>query len=132
MNNDYSAPNYFLSDEQFETVVGPGDWEIHEIRPEFAAKIRSNFGSETSLCVFASGVEPPDCYDRAGNEIAGIDWVRHENKPKPGEPELNLYHFAIGAKQKNGYPVYYTGRGKTIAPHWSILDDLNVYFQDET
>jgi hypothetical protein len=55
--------------------------------------------------------------------------VRIEGNRVEDEPPLNVYHYGIGQKDANGYPVYGPVKDKTVAPHWSELQDLDVYNQ---
>jgi hypothetical protein len=127
-----ARPNFYLTDEAFQLLKGEGHWKIHETPLHLAAEIKGHFGIETSFCVFTSGIDsPPEgAGDDSDTPVAGIDWVRHEDNPRPDEPPFNVYHYMITKKVNEGYPVFYLGKEQTVAPHWSTLDDLKVYFED--
>ena len=123
-------PNFYLSEAEFLTLVRSGNWKINEIPLPVAAQIRTHFGIDTSYCVLASGVAPIPLPGSRDEPVAGIDWIRNEDKPQPGEPPFNVYHSMITRKTEQGYPVFHLGCKDTIAPHWSELDDLKVYFKN--
>jgi hypothetical protein len=125
-----SEPNFYLSETEFQILVGSGKWEINEIPLPIATQIRKHFGIDTSFCVLSSGVAsvPPPGPD--DEPVAGVDWIRNEDKPQPNEPPFNVYHSMITRKTSKGYPVFHMGKDQTVAPHWSELDDLKVYFKD--
>ena len=130
MDTKNILPNFFLSEVDFKILVGKGDWQVNEIPLKMAERIKGHFGIDTSFCVLASGVSPiPAKTCPSGSAVAGIDWVRNETKPKPGETELNVYHYVILKQTVDGYPVFYFGDKETVAPHWSELEDLKVYFK---
>jgi hypothetical protein len=123
-------PNFYLSEDEFKLIVGDGGWKINEIPLTLAGEIRGHFGIDTSYCVMASGVSPIPPKVKHQQPVAGIDWIRYENKPKPNEPDFNVYHYMITQKTDQGYPVFDMGAKDTVAPHWSELNDLKVYFKD--
>ncbi|MBI1178720.1 hypothetical protein GC207_14905 [bacterium] len=123
-------PSFYLSEGEFQTLVGSGNWKINEIPLPIAVQIRSHFGIDTSYCVLASGIAtilPPGPHDEP---VGGIDWIRNEDNPQPGEPPFNVYHSMIAQKTNQGYPVFHLGKKDTVAPHWAELEDLKVYFEN--
>ena len=130
-HTDKTQPNFFLTEDAFQTLVGGGNWKIKEIPLNVAAEeIKDHFGINTSFCVFASGTSIPPQSGMSKKVVAGIDWVRQEDKRKHGETELNIYHYIILAKTEDGYPVFHFGANDTVAPHRSELEDLKIYFKD--
>lgn len=121
-------PKFYITAEQYRMLVPTGSWVINDIPLNLAQGVRDHFGIQSSLALFTSGIQQP-LIRPEDQVLAGLDWIRHETKPKPNEPELNVYHFAIGSGSNGTYPVFYCGASGSIAPHWSTLPDLNVYFQ---
>lgn len=125
-----TRPNFYLTEEAYKQLVGEGEWKINEIPLNVAVKIKGHFGVETSFGVFASGLAPVPTGFTGQTPVAGIDWIRQEDNLLPNEKPLNVYHYMITQKVTEGYPVYHMGKQQTVAPHWSELDDLKVYFQN--
>jgi hypothetical protein len=119
-------PNFYITAENFSELVGDGLWTINDVPLQRLAQIKDHFGKVETFALFASGIAPRAC---TGTEarVGGIDWVRLEKHPKPGEPPLNVYHYLIGPLDERGYPVYGPILNGSIAPHWSELDDLDSY-----
>src|SRR5262245_9368695 len=107
---DILKPNFYIDDAGLKKLVQQGNWRINEIDLPTESGIRNEFGIDSSVCVLGSGVLTPPLSRKAEEVIAGIDWVRVEDKPKPGEPDFNVYHFVITTKTKEGYPVFYVGK----------------------
>lgn len=133
-------PNFYIDAENYDRLIGSGCWEIQDLPPNRAELVKPFLNNEDTIAVFASGCPPqphstlggsiPDTAD-SDEDIAGIDWVRLESNPKPGEPSLNVYHFVIKKPDENGYTVFACRDGKSIAPHWSEWENMNVYFPKE-
>lgn len=120
--------NFHMSEDSFRRVIGSGGWTVQDLPPSVAGDVRPFLDNEDTLAVFASGMMP----SRGDMPCGGIDWVRIESRPAPGETPLNVYHFEIGPPSDHGYPVYGpftddTAGPRSIAPHWSDLSDLEVY-----
>jgi len=122
-----SKPNFYITIENFGHLIGPGFWRIHEVPLDRLAQIKDHFDDVDTLAVFASGTVPRPDIPPSSVPAGGIDWVRLESNPRAEEPPLNLYHYIIGHPDAHGYPVYGPVRGGSIAPHWSQLEDLEVY-----
>ncbi|MBM3988179.1 MAG: hypothetical protein FJ294_09515 [Planctomycetes bacterium] len=120
------APNFHISFRNCEALIGAGMWSIIEVPPDRWAAVKDHLGKTETLAVFASGVAPR-ASPRVEAHIAGIDRVKLEHHPKPGEPPLNVYHYGIGRPDGHSYPVFGPIRNGSTAPHWSDLDDLAVY-----
>lgn len=121
------TPNFYINQGQFDQLVGPGFWTINELPLPLASRIGAHFGNVDAFAFYCSGVKMPP-FGATGNvPLAGIDWVRMENQPKPHEPPLNVYHYLVGTPGSSGYPVYGPFEEGGLAPHWSELDDLDAY-----
>ncbi len=123
-----ASPNFYLSHEGYEAFVGSGQWQIEEVPLSIAGKFQHHFGLESSFCVFASGMALPSLEVSPQMIVGGIDWIKQEERPRPAEKPLNVYHYAIGSPAAEGYPVYHLGNNGSIAPHWAELEDLGLYF----
>lgn len=124
------SPNFYITTEQFKMLVLTGSWHINDIPLKSAEKIRAHFGNTDSIALFVSGKEAdPNMFTAEDHTLAGIDWIRHETKPKPSEPELNVYHYTVCSGSSGRYPVYYCGHSGSLAPGWSTLKDIEVYLQ---
>jgi hypothetical protein len=130
MSTERLRPNFYLTEEKFKTLVGPGDWRINEIPLDLAAEIKDHFGTDTSFCLLTSGTALVPDTPNDNLAVAGIDWIRQEDRLRPGEKPLNVYHYVIMQRTDKGHPVFYLGKKDTVAPHWSELEDLKVYFKD--
>lgn len=121
-------PNFFITEQQYRDLIITGSWHINEVPLEKAEKVKAHFGIESSFALFASGKQADPAMIRAEDSVlAGIDWIRHETNPMPGEPPLNVYHYFVGSGSAGLYPVYHCGHSGSIAPGWSTLDDVMVY-----
>lgn len=130
MSEERSSACFYLKALEYETLVGSGNWIINEIPLSIAAEIKDHFGIDTSFCLLASGIGmQPNFHAKQGDIIGGIDWVKIEDKPRSGETPLNVYHYVIGSETPDGFPVFYHGNKGALAPHWSTLNDLDVYFR---
>jgi hypothetical protein len=130
MSTEQIRPNFYLPEDAFQILIGEGNWKTNEIPLALASEIKDHFGINTSFCVLGSGLAPVPKTSADDSPVAGIDWVRQEDKLQPGEKPLNVYHYMIAQKTELGYPVFHLGKDGTIAPHWSELEDLKVYFKD--
>ena len=121
-----TQPNFYITEDNFKSLIGPGFWLIQDLPAEGCQQVRPFLSSEDTLAVFSSGT-PPHAMNVMSNVVAGIDWVRLESNRRSNEPPLNVYHFVILKPDVRGYPVYACREGKSIAKHWSELEDLDVY-----
>ncbi len=126
-------PNFYITRENLNELVGPGFWKVNDLPQERWNLIKDHFGSVNTFAVFASGIAPTQhtFQPPPSSLVGGIDWVRIENKPRAGEPPLNVYHYVIGQPDEFGYPVYGPIKDGSSASHWSELKDLDVYFNDD-
>ena len=127
-----SSPSFHITSENFEDLIGPGFWEIHEVPLNRLAQIRDHFADVDTYALFASGSAPRPEIPPSSTPAGGVDWVKLERNPRSGEPPLNVYHYVIGHPDERGYPVYGPLRGGSMAPHWSHLEDLDVYLSDDS
>lgn len=121
------TPNFYITTQNYNDLIGNGLWSINDNPPDKWSEIKDFFGGNDTLAIFSSG-NPPGNLGAFSGPVAGIDWVRIESRPKAGETPLNVYHFSVGHPDVNGYPVYGPILNSTIAPHWSNLEDVYVYF----
>ena len=123
-------PNFYITDYAYRLLVGNGGWRINELNLTTAKLVRGHFSANDSFAMFTSGVFVSPNNGATPIIIAGIDWIRMETKPQINEPPLNIYHYIVGSKDTNGYPVFDCGKKGALAPHWSSLPDLNVYLNN--
>ena len=122
------APNFYITEGDYRRLVPTGSWHINEIPLKIGREIRAHFGISSSFAMFASGAEADPTRIRPEDTVlAGIDWIRHETNPKPGEPPLNVYHYFVGSGSAGLYPVYDCGHSGSLAPGWSTLNDIAIY-----
>ncbi len=122
-----NEPSFYITDENFRSLIGPGFWSIQDLPADRAEQVRPFLSNGDTVGVFASGV-PPQTTTVGSDVVGGIDWVRLESRRRDDEPPLNVYHFVIKKPDEKGYPVYACREGKSIAPHWSEWEDLDVYW----
>jgi hypothetical protein len=117
--NPTGVPNFWITEENYYQLTGPGFWNINEVPQERMSQLPIPFNLEKTVALFASGKDP--CAINAPNceKIAGVDWLRLEKNPKQGELPLNVNHFVINTPVSGCYPVYGPYRSGSIAPHWS-------------
>jgi hypothetical protein len=121
-------PKFYITKENFLSLIGPGFWSIQDLPNERAEQVRPFLAGDDTLGVFASG-SPPQAMLGMESVVGGIDWVRLESHRKCQEPPINVYHFVIKCADQHGHPVYACKEGKSIAPHWSEWSDLDGYMQ---
>lgn len=121
-------PNFYITPDNFNAIIGQGYWSIQDIPPDRAEQVRPFLNSVDALGVFASGLAP-QALTNGMDVVGGIDFVRLESRRKTNEPPLNVYHYTIMKQNQYGYPVYASRNGGSIAQHWSELKDLDVYWE---
>jgi hypothetical protein len=86
--------------------------------------------NEDTLAVMASGDLTTEVTMRGLNAVGGVDWLRHESKPKRGEKPGNAYHFIIVKETANEYRMYgpFTKDSDTMVPHHFDPEDLGAYW----
>ena len=75
----------------------------------------------------ASGSLPQPLQMHGVPAVGGIDWLRLESNPYPGEPDINAYHFVIGTPDESGYPVYGPYRNGCRIQHHATGDGIDQY-----
>jgi len=124
-----NQPNFFIPEGDYRRMILTGSWQINDVPLNVAEQVRGFFGVSSSFALFISGAKNDPALIRPEDKVlAGIDWIRSETNPKPGEPDFNVYHYFVGSGSAGLFPVYYCGHSGSIAPGWSTLEDLNVYF----
>ena len=88
-----------ISDEVFRQICDT-KWARASIVPEAIPELTNNIPGEKLNTVIVSGncFDPVNTLDEDGNPIemyGGIDVIRNELKPKPGEPEYNRDHYSV-------------------------------------
>lgn len=122
-------PNFYVTESGYRALVNGGEWQINDVPLSLAKQIKDHFDVSSSFALFASGLAPEALAEYRGKSVAGMDWVRAEDKPKPGELPLNVYRYLMGSPGKNGYPVFACGHSGVLPPSgWCTLPDLEVYF----
>jgi hypothetical protein len=121
-------PNFYITDAQYQQLVPTGSWHINEIPLSIAQQVRGHFNIDSSFALFTSGAKADPTMVRPEDSVlAGLDWIRHETNPRPGEPPLNVYHYFVGSGSSGKYPVYDCGHSGSLAPGWSTLQDIMIY-----
>ena len=124
-----NKPNFYITEADYRRLILTGSWHINDVPLDVAQQVRGHFGISSSFALFVSGAEADPARIRPEDQVlAGFDWVRNETNPKPGEPDFNVYHYLVGSGSAGRYPVYDCGHSGSVAPGWSTLEDLNVYF----
>lgn len=118
------VPDFWIPAAAFEILVGKhGLCRISDLSNEDANRIRPFLGdANQTVAVFSSGFLPTQTN---ASTLAGFDWIRHEQRPKLGEPDLNACHYSVGRQSESGatsgmYPVWRSkpSQRDTIIPHW--------------
>ncbi len=83
-----------------------------------------------TLAVMASGNLSAEITMKGLEAVGGVDWLRHESKPKRDEKPGNAYNFVIVKITANEYFMHgpFTKRGDTIVPHHFDPEDLDAYW----
>lgn len=117
-----------LAEEQYWTLVGRGDWSVHEVPQDLWPKLPSFMAANDALGVMASGSLDREVSLNGLSAVGGVDWLRHESKPKANGPEGNAYHFVIVRQSDDSLRMYGHYKTETVVDHWFEADDLNRYF----
>ncbi len=134
-NITVDAVNYTL----LRGAVGIG--KIVELPPEDAGLLAQHIPIHPDTIYAAcSGVpvrEEQGLF-RKGDIVVAIEWVRHETKPVPGEPECNLYRYVFVLSTDGtkciGFEV--TRRkgndgSDQVGDHWTEFDEVfNRHFKN--
>lgn len=129
-------PNFVIDVENFQLVrdeVGVG--QIKELPHDVAGLLAPHItGHPDTLYVASSGVNLSCEYGvlDSGEQQVAVEWVRHETRPMPGEPECNVYRYLFGiTKDSRCIGLDVTRRPETgqVADHWTTFDDaVNRHF----
>jgi len=122
---------YPLTSEQFGKLKGQ-DWEIHELAMSEWNKIPGLPRVDGLVAVFYSGSMNMPKILNGIESIVGFDAVAKEDRPKKGEPELNIYHGVVQQLEpaKNGGVPFLLNAPfteETLFGHWAGYDTLQKY-----
>lgn len=121
---------YPLTAEQFEVLRGEG-WEIRELPRSEWDRIPNLSRRDDLVAVFYSGCMNQGKLLNGIQAVAGFDAVVQETKPKPGEPELNIYHGVIQQLDttRNAVPflLHAPFTEETLFGHWGGYGTLQEY-----
>ena len=130
--------HFTIDAENFQLVRGDvGIGKIKELPDEDAGLLAPHIdGHLDTLYVASSGVNLAGeigVFDSGQQQVA-IEWVRHETKPRPGEPECNTYRFLFGLTKEGrciGLDVTQRPVKGQVADHWTTFDDaVRRHFPD--
>jgi len=116
----------------FDVIISySGDkWLRCEVVPGIAGSAMPHFADCKTEAVYASGSICLPMYEHYGlTAIGGIDRVRFESNPQPGEPDHNIDHFAVCDEGDPNYYFAYLVKpkdGNEPGPlnHWSTDEDF--------
>jgi hypothetical protein len=85
-----------------------------------------------AIGMFASGCLQHPANLNGLRAVAGVDWLRHETRPRPDEPEGNADHYVV--VQDAAGRFFLRGPFKTgaVVLHWFSLSDLDHYWTSGT
>ena len=121
---------YPLTAQEFERLKSSG-WEIRELPRSEWAHIPNLPRRDDLVAVFYSGCMNQEKVLNGISSVAGFDAVAFESRPKPGEPELNVYHGVIQKvdETKNAKPfiLHAPSTEETLFGHWGGYEMLQKY-----
>jgi len=118
-----------LTFDQVNLLIRNGNWFINDIPVEDWDRLPDWMNGDDTLGILTSGELSDPRLLNGIQAIGGVDFLRHESRPKEGEPEGNAYHFVI--KQESDAKFYLCGpfTKETLVRHWFKSDDLNKYWE---
>lgn len=116
-----------MTEEQFKLLIQAGGWTVDEVPRDQWKHLPDWMRGESVLAIFASGCMNQPKVLNGMNSIGGLDFLRHETKPKKDEPEGNAYHYVM-VKTDEGVKLYGPFRSETFVPHWFEAEDLDKYW----
>lgn len=126
MGKNRSGANFFITEENYIEIQGPGFWQRHDVPPDRWDQVGGHFGDhEDTLAVFTSGHLPKPVASEQHTAAAGIDWLRIERNPAPGEPDINSYHYVVGMPTSGRYPVWGPYKRGCFVEHWTTESGLD-------
>lgn len=123
-------PSFTLRNAQFEKLIGTGEWELHDV-PQKDWHLFPDWMVKDAVGMVISGTGRGITEEKVLNglsAVGGIDWLRHETKPKGNEPEGNAYHFVICKVSDDEYKVYGTYPKGMKVPHHFDASQLDLYW----
>lgn len=132
-----AQPNFYIRDSDLLDFISTDHWIRFDLTPEEARRLASFLDAETTsvLGVLVSGslASPRDEQMIHGIKVyAGLDLLRYENKPRPGEPPINAYHYVVGAPITVGnatlHPVFGPHTAGAVLEHHATEAQLTSFF----
>jgi hypothetical protein len=121
-----------LTTQQFEMLSQVQGWEIFEIPKESWKSIPGLTRQEDTIAIMGSADVYNEKLLNKIHSIAGFDQLVFENRPHPGEPEGNAYHYVIQQTTRSDYPYILHGpfTSETRVGHWFNSDDIDKYSKE--
>jgi hypothetical protein len=120
-----NGPNLTVKYDLIQSLTSRGAWERADLPPAVAGEIAQFLDRDDTLGVLISGSEDPVVAHGHQDIIAGFDWIKHEQKPKPREPEINVYHYVVGIPDDNNEcPVYGPYKSGAHLKHHLSLNEM--------
>ena len=131
--------------EIFNKVISKSEnnWIRCDVNKQTEKIITPSLSGEKTLGVFVSGSASYPHQEVYGLEtVGGIDRLRIENNPKPGEPSINMDHYAVcNGEDPENYDVFYiipqNGDNPEPFEHWpdsnqvdKIIDSIKKTIKD--
>ena len=118
-----------LTPEQFKALIDNGGWKISKVEKDQYKYLPKHMRESEHYEIYVSGnmFETKNIHNKVA--VGGIDFLKHETKPKINEPEGNAYHYVIVHNTNvDDYSVLGLYKSGTPVPHWFDPEkDLKVY-----
>lgn len=122
-------PNFTHDATALDQVLGlTGFGKVVELKPSEASVLAPHVAKHQHTHSIAASGLPPQTFDLFGSgPTVGLEWVRKEANPKPGEPSLNVNRYLFGLSPDGtkclGYEVTEKDHQPdpvpgTVFPHW--------------
>lgn len=127
-------PNFTVDADSFRLLrdeIGSG--RIVELDPSESSLVAPHIaGHPETVYAAASGVALSSQYGvfRTGDTQVAVEWIRHETRPQPKEPECNTYRYLFGVTNDGrcvGVEVTEpksSDKSGQVADHWTTFDDV--------
>lgn len=114
-----------LTRAQYELLVGQQSWQIIDVPRYQWDKFPDWMGK--AAAIMSSGDMTKARILNGEKAVGGVDWLRAEDKPKPGEPEGNAYHYVLLERKDGGFDMLGPFSTEARVNHWFGYDDLATY-----